>query len=902
MDTDRKYVLFVTRGVGLGHLLTAVLNSAYYAYMTGRVLALDMRDYLYASGDRHAAFFEHFSLQLPPDMEVITDLDVVDRLRKDDDLHFLQVETERLNVDQPFTERVLLIPCLVPGRPFEERTRRRDLTFHVGLRGKLLESWHAAMSRPEWSGPVIGLHYRSAFGEITERMTKALTPDYEERYQEVKDRYVATALQVAQQAGYANPAFLVTSDDAEFVSYVKARLPNSFSLASRLLDQEMAAWIRAHGHDFNILSDAVNDIWCLSACDHFIHYRSDFSNFAIINSTKLDETKTHYLHVPALKEILDSLGPEEAVVWARAAARRGDIRRIQLRYLRDWLADALDRVGQTEAASRERQRALWQWECIHAPVTDNPEKGVVEGLAQRGDFSGVLRVAQQAVEQMPGNPYWLAGYGGSLSNILAQLGRWEEAIPLARQAVEILPEDPFLYEHLGFVLTGAGALQEGEQALRQAIAIDPEVGRFHAALGESLFRQDRGAEAVEAFREAARLEPDDPHMVRRLGSALVKLRDFAAAEAAFRRALTLRSEAGPHIDLYDCFSRQGRSAEALAEAQAAAAIEPTNPHWHYRVALSLMHAERLAEAEAAARAAQAAARVAIANGTALSPFHDLLAQILQRQGRTDEMTETVRQAADLDPNDPQRQLKLARAQLEAGEFAAAEVAALRAAALQPDLVEAQDLLSMVAERQGRLAEAVAAAQRAVELRPQDSGRQYRLGLVLYHSGDMAGAERALRQERRLAPAPSTFHRHHLLGIVLERQGRVEEAMAEARTASDMEPGDPNLLGRVAATLRSAKRFDEAEIAARKAVVMQPDAESLQRILAAIIEERRSAQGAAAADAPPTEVVLPEARLANPTQPRIRQNPAAPARRQWLSGTALSTPLRQMFTATPRRDA
>jgi superkiller protein 3 len=209
---------------------------------------------------------------------------------------------------------------------------------------------------------------------------------------------------------------------------------------------------------------------------------------------------------------------------------------------------------------------------------------------------------------------------------------------------------------------------------------------------------------------------------------------------------------------------------------------------------------------------------------------------------------------------------------------------------------------MVAERQGRLAEAVAAAQRAVELRPQDSGRQYRLGLVLYHSGDMAGAERALRQERRLAPAPSTFHRHHLLGIVLERQGRVEEAMAEARTASDMEPGDPNLLGRVAATLRSAKRFDEAEIAARKAVVMQPDAESLQRILAAIIEERRSAQGAAAADAPPTEVVLPEARLANPTQPRIRQNPAAPARRQWLSGTALSTPLRQMFTATPRRDA
>ena len=32
MDPDRKYVLFVATGVGLGHFLGAVLNSAYYAW------------------------------------------------------------------------------------------------------------------------------------------------------------------------------------------------------------------------------------------------------------------------------------------------------------------------------------------------------------------------------------------------------------------------------------------------------------------------------------------------------------------------------------------------------------------------------------------------------------------------------------------------------------------------------------------------------------------------------------------------------------------------------------------------------------------------------------------------------------------------------------------------------
>lgn len=65
------------------------------------------------------------------------------------------------------------------------------------------------------------------------------------------------------------------------------------------------------------------------------------------------------------------------------------------------------------------------------------------------------------------------------------------------------------------MLTGAGALQEGEQAIRQAIAIDAEVGRFHTALGDCLMRQGRDTEAVGAFREAVRLEPNDPQPLRR---------------------------------------------------------------------------------------------------------------------------------------------------------------------------------------------------------------------------------------------------------------------------------------------------------------------------------------------------------------------------------------------------
>ena len=133
------------------------------------------------------------------------------------------------------------------------------------------------------------------------------------------------------------------------------------------------------------------------------------------------------------------------------------------------------------------------------------------------------------------------------------MGRFEEAIAPARKALEIEPEDPFLHEHLGFVLTRAGQAEEGEQQ-------DPPGDRDrcrdrpipHDALGDSLMRQRHSAEAVAAFREAARLEPDDPHLIRRLGSALLQAVTMLAAEAAFRQALTLREEAGPHIEVGRC--------------------------------------------------------------------------------------------------------------------------------------------------------------------------------------------------------------------------------------------------------------------------------------------------------------------------------------------------------------
>lgn len=199
---------------------------------------------------------------------------------------------------------------------------------------------------------------------------------------------------------------------------------------------------------------------------------------------------------------------------------------------------------------------------------------------------------------------------------------------------------------------------------------------------------------------------------------------------------------------------------------------------------------------------------------------------------------------------------------------------------------------------------------------------------MFHAGAWNGAEQALRQAIRVAPKPPTFHNHHLMGIVLERLGRIEEAVAEARTASELTPDNADLLGRFAETLFLAKQLDEGERLARKAVSMQPDSELLKRLLANIVGHR-SAQSApapeavavsappmdppvqqaeqtmplqvvAAANAPAADVRGREPVPATMAQERTEQPPIRAPLRQWLSNTALSSPFRQLLMGKPKR--
>jgi tetratricopeptide (TPR) repeat protein len=201
-----------------------------------------------------------------------------------------------------------------------------------------------------------------------------------------------------------------------------------------------------------------------------------------MNSAHLDASHTFYIHMPMFEEILDSVPPETAVEWARAAARRIDLKRMILDKMHLTLARTLRRAGQDDEATLYFRRATWLFEAAHSPVVANPELFAERVHREEGNTEFAVRRSRRAITAMPENPYFRAGYGLSLSTLLRRRGETQAAVESARAAVAIDPLDAFLHDHLGSLLVIAGDLHAAEASFRTAIDFAPDVASFYANL------------------------------------------------------------------------------------------------------------------------------------------------------------------------------------------------------------------------------------------------------------------------------------------------------------------------------------------------------------------------------------------------------------------------------------
>jgi tetratricopeptide (TPR) repeat protein len=347
---------------------------------------------------------------------------------------------------------------------------------------------------------------------------------------------------------------------------------------------------------------------------------------------------------------------------------------------------------------------------------------------------------------------------------------------------------------LGTQLEMLAPEQRLEREVRIRAAVDEGMARYRG--GVDLLRQGRYAEAQSRFEQILAIVPRDPLTLLHLGIALERQGRVAEAEEIWQRALdadpSLQQARLRLVEMYltirDLAAAAGMIAEFAARRAAGEAADqavtlgqriadagmtdvimdlPEPPAG--AVALPLGVAETLLALDD-----PAAARTVIESLIEAWPFsaraNYLLAGILHRKGSLPEAVPHAELAIELDPDNAEYRLLLARIHRDAGEYDAADAV-------------------------------------------------YRQALEL--SGDAALRDR-IRLEAGLARAEG-----------LEAAGETGQALAGYSGLLDEHPGEVEVLAAAANAAAELGRFDEAAAYLREAVAGEPDSFDLQLRLADI---------------------------------------------------------------------
>ncbi|WP_157888659.1 tetratricopeptide repeat protein, partial [Arthrospira platensis] len=350
-----------------------------------------------------------------------------------------------------------------------------------------------------------------------------------------------------------------------------------------------------------------------------------------------------------------------------------------------------------------------------------------------------------------------------------------------------------------------------------------------------LLQQGKIQEAVAEYRRGIELTPDLSWHHYYLGEALTQLEDWEGAVQAYRQAISLGSN-------YLCYYRLGVALvklelwdEAIATLNQGLELKPDYYKFYLPLGQALVHQQHW-------EAAIEAYGKAVALKPGVAEFNLQLGHLLRRQGRFTEAVGYLQQAADFQGDDPQLQLGLGVALVEAGtDLHRAEASLRRTLELQPDQGEAYFYLGKLEGLRGRWHEALAMYRRSWEINPhvgewglalaealEKLGRwseavdQYRqVVLELGESGEASlGLGRALVQLERPVEAVVELRRAVKLGVdrpevhrlwagVLVELGRWPDVVEQWQWLLERYPGAADIRRRLALALMGLGRWPEA---------------------------------------------------------------------------------------------
>ncbi len=480
--------------------------------------------------------------------------------------------------------------------------------------------------------------------------------------------------------------------------------------------------------------------------------------------------------------------------------------------------------------------------------------GMVAAIEDLASLDVAIQEFQQELRIAPDDPPTNLSLG--LALVMAR--RYQEALPPLQKAVRWQPPQASAFHFLGRCLVALDRPAEAKPELERALELARRTGRedsqlrnIHYQLGLALRQLGQAESAAVHFAEAerltARLAEGDRESLDRylrdaagpppaLGVPMLDTSAFSglgAEERALLRGRVRTAITRASFNLGVLQAQAGRFAQAAAEFERAAAIEPAFPQLSYSLGVSWFNAQQPRKAvEPLSRAlaatpddqnlrrmlalaslesdepARAAELLADDPGRARDPsLQYAYALALVRSGRVAE-AEPVFQRLIAEHGDSAELLVLVgQAHAQQGDYPGAIQSLQRALALKPDVAEASSALGYIYLEQGRLDEAEQALRGELKARPADTTAQHRLAVVLELQGRLDEALGLLRQV--LKTRPDFAQARYLFGKILLVQGAAEPAVEQLEAAARIAPSDANIHYQLGRAYQSLGREEAA---------------------------------------------------------------------------------------------
>lgn len=377
------------------------------------------------------------------------------------------------------------------------------------------------------------------------------------------------------------------------------------------------------------------------------------------------------------------------------------------------------------------------------------------------------------------------------------------------------PEDGVVLAHLAQVLMLCQDEAAAALALQQAMILAPAHPVVLRNQARWLLRRQQAGAALAVALAALECNPQEPESQVLVASALAASGQRAAALAQLDAVLLAHPDYAQALAIRTSLRyQQGDAVGALDDAQRALALTP------HLVTLWPLVA-RLRQAAGDLPGALVAMAEALRSDPDNAGLLSIQGEFLRQAGRLDEALGVLARAVVFAPNSAAAWANLGAARQGNGETEAAMSAYTKALAIDAGLAEVAHNLGVLALAQGDPATALVHFEQALAAQPEQLQFIASRGVALLGLRRPAQEVEAVARQL-LARAPRLPMGFALMGKLLQKLGRFDDAAKWLAQALSLAPGDASCLAALGGALKELGRLNEAEQLLNAAIEKNPN--------------------------------------------------------------------------------